>query len=51
MATSITRQDEMTLEQFLENAKSGILDDRLDAIVPLHLFGRPTEAERAEARR
>jgi len=40
----------MTLEEFLENAKNGILEDRLDAFVPLDFFGPPTEAERPLAR-
>jgi|GEM_PF-3939113 len=39
----------MTLVEFLENAKNGILEDRLNAFVPLDLFGPPTEAESPRA--
>jgi hypothetical protein len=46
-----TRPGEPTIEQLVADAKAGIFDDRLDASVPPELFGPPTDAERAAARR
>ena len=49
--TTTTRPGELTLEEFLKNAEEGVLDDRIEAFMPPEMYGPPTSAERAAARR
>jgi hypothetical protein len=50
MATR-TETDELTLEEFVRNAKNGVLDDHVEAFMPAGKYGPKSTASREAIRR